>query len=143
MRGGVSPSASGDYEAFRRAFVAAGFSAAFFSAVCLPVIGISLYATPAIIIVAYLSRFATLAIKAPIAAIRQMPRDLEEAARSCGAAPPDAETEPDSPGAQRAGRASERKGAGAGHGVHLVTGRLWDGVPVLRDGTGRAPAHCR
>lgn len=51
----------------------------------LPVIGISLYATPAIIIVAYLSRFATLAIKAPIAAIRQMPRDLEEAARSCGA----------------------------------------------------------
>jgi iron(III) transport system permease protein len=51
----------------------------------LPVIGVSLYATPAIIIIAYLSRFATLAIKAPIAAIRQMPKDLEEAARSCGA----------------------------------------------------------
>jgi iron(III) transport system permease protein len=51
----------------------------------LPLIGISLYATAAIIIVAYLSRFATLAIKAPIAAIRQMPKDLEEAARSCGA----------------------------------------------------------
>ena len=51
----------------------------------LPVIGVSLYATPAIIIVAYLSRFGTMAIKAPVAAIRQMPKDLEEAARSCGA----------------------------------------------------------
>jgi iron(III) transport system permease protein len=51
----------------------------------LPVLGVSLYATPAIIIVAYLSRFAAMAIKAPVAAIRQMPKDLEEAARSCGA----------------------------------------------------------
>lgn len=51
----------------------------------LPLLGISLYATPAIIIVAYLSRFATLALKAPVAAIRQMPKDLEEAARACRA----------------------------------------------------------
>jgi len=51
----------------------------------LPILGFSLYATPAIIIVAYLSRFATMALKAPVAAIRQMPKDLEEAARSCGA----------------------------------------------------------
>lgn len=51
----------------------------------LPLLGVSLYATPYIIIVAYLARFAILAIRAPIAAMRQMPRDLEEAARASGA----------------------------------------------------------
>jgi iron(III) transport system permease protein len=51
----------------------------------LPLIGVSLYATPAIILVAYLARFAALALKAPAAAIAQMPRELEEAARVAGA----------------------------------------------------------
>jgi iron(III) transport system permease protein len=51
----------------------------------LPIIGVSLYATPAIIIVAYLARFASLALKAPAAAIAQLPRDLEEAASAAGA----------------------------------------------------------
>ena len=51
----------------------------------LPFIGVSLYATSAIIVVAYVARFATLAFKAAMAAIRQMPADLEEAARACGA----------------------------------------------------------
>lgn len=51
----------------------------------LPLLGVSLYATPAIIIVAYLARFASLALKAPAAAIAQIPRDLEEAAAIAGA----------------------------------------------------------
>lgn len=51
----------------------------------LPLLGVSLYATAAIIVVAYLARFAAIAVKAPVVAIRQMPRDLEEAARMCGA----------------------------------------------------------
>lgn len=51
----------------------------------LPVLGVSLYATPAIIIVAYLARFAALALKAPAAAIAQIPRELEEAAAIAGA----------------------------------------------------------
>lgn len=51
----------------------------------LPILGISLYATPAIIIIAYLARFAALAVKAPMVAISQMPAELEEAARISGA----------------------------------------------------------
>ncbi|MBP0649515.1 ABC transporter permease subunit, partial [Mycobacterium tuberculosis] len=51
----------------------------------LPLFGVSLYATPAIIIVAYLARFAALALKAPAAAIAQIPRELEEAAAIAGA----------------------------------------------------------
>lgn len=51
----------------------------------LPLLGISLYATPAIIILAYLARFAALAVKAPTVALRQMPAELEEAARISGA----------------------------------------------------------
>jgi iron(III) transport system permease protein len=51
----------------------------------LPLLNISLYATPAIIIVAYLARFGALALKAPAAAIAQLPRDLEEAAAAAGA----------------------------------------------------------
>lgn len=51
----------------------------------LPLLGVSLYATPWIIIVAYLARFAALALKAPAAAIAQIPRDLEEAAAVAGA----------------------------------------------------------
>jgi iron(III) transport system permease protein len=50
----------------------------------LPVIG-SLYATPWIILVAYLMRFAALAIKPLDAALGQMPPDLFEAAAASGA----------------------------------------------------------
>lgn len=51
----------------------------------LPLVGVSLYATPAIIVVAYLIRFATVALKAPAAAMAQLPTDIEEAARIAGA----------------------------------------------------------
>ena len=51
----------------------------------LPIVGIGLYGTAAIIVVAYLARFAILAVRAPLAAVRQMPADLEEAARASGA----------------------------------------------------------
>ena len=51
----------------------------------LPVIEVSLYATAWIIVVAYLARFAILALRAPMAAIRLIPVDLEEAAQAAGA----------------------------------------------------------
>ncbi|TBW40845.1 iron ABC transporter permease [Siculibacillus lacustris] len=52
----------------------------------LPLIG-SLYATPWIILVAYLMRFLALAAKPVATAIAQIPRDLDEAAAACGARP--------------------------------------------------------
>jgi len=52
----------------------------------LPVIG-SLYATAAIILVAYLMRFFTLAMKPVTTAVNQIPADLTEAAASAGAGP--------------------------------------------------------
>ena len=51
-----------------------------------PLIG-SLYATAAIILVAYLMRFLTLALKPVTTAIGQIPRDLDEAAAVAGARP--------------------------------------------------------
>jgi len=51
----------------------------------LPILGFSLYATPYIILFAYLARFLPMALKAPAAAMAQMPADQEEAARICGA----------------------------------------------------------
>jgi iron(III) transport system permease protein len=51
----------------------------------LPLIGISIYATPLIIVFAYLARFLPLALKAPLAAMRTLPRDQEEAAAVFGA----------------------------------------------------------
>jgi iron(III) transport system permease protein len=51
----------------------------------LPLIGVSLYATPLIILFAYLARFLPMALKAPSAAASQLPPELEEAARICGA----------------------------------------------------------
>ncbi|WP_048709181.1 ABC transporter permease [Microvirga massiliensis] len=51
----------------------------------LPLIGVSLYATPLIILFAYLARFLPMALKAPSAAARQLPPEFEEAARICGA----------------------------------------------------------
>ena len=50
----------------------------------LPLIG-SLYATAWIILVAYLMRFATFAARPVATAIRQIPRDLDEAAAAAGA----------------------------------------------------------
>lgn len=52
----------------------------------LPLIG-SLYATAWIILVAYLMRFLTLAMKPVATAVRQIPRDLDEAAAVSGAGP--------------------------------------------------------
>ncbi len=51
----------------------------------LPLIGVSIYATPLIIVFAYLARFLPLALKAPLAAMRTLPRDQEEAAAVFGA----------------------------------------------------------
>lgn len=51
----------------------------------LPLIGVSIYATPLIIMFAYLARFLPLALKAPIAAMRALSRDQEEAAAVFGA----------------------------------------------------------
>jgi iron(III) transport system permease protein len=51
----------------------------------LPLIGVSIYGTPLIIVFAYLARFLPLALKAPLAAMRTLPRDQEEAAAVYGA----------------------------------------------------------
>jgi len=51
----------------------------------LPVLGISIYATPFIILFAYLARFMPLALKAPLAAMAQIEAHHEEAARLDGA----------------------------------------------------------
>lgn len=50
----------------------------------LPIIG-SLYATAWIILIAYLMRFALFAVRPVVAAVRQMPRELDEAAAAAGA----------------------------------------------------------
>lgn len=50
----------------------------------LPLVG-SLYATAWIILVAYLMRFAIFAVRPVAAAVRQMPRELDEAAAAAGA----------------------------------------------------------
>ena len=51
----------------------------------LPLIGVSIYATPFIIVFAYLARFLPLALKPPLAAMAVLARDQEEAvgARRC------------------------------------------------------------
>jgi iron(III) transport system permease protein len=46
----------------------------------LPLLGVSIYATPFIILFAYLARFQALALKAPLAAMSVLARDQEEAA---------------------------------------------------------------
>ena len=51
----------------------------------LPLIGVSLYATPLIIVFAYLARFLPLALKAPLAAMAVLARDQEEASALDGA----------------------------------------------------------
>jgi iron(III) transport system permease protein len=51
----------------------------------LPLIGISIYATPFIIVFAYLARFLPLALKPPLAAMAVLARDQEEAAALDGA----------------------------------------------------------
>ncbi len=51
----------------------------------LPIIGVSLYATPWIILFAYLARFLSMATKPTIAALTQLDRSVEEAASLCGA----------------------------------------------------------
>ena len=51
----------------------------------LPLIGVSLYGTPFIILFAYLARFLPLALKAPVAAMAQIEAHHEEAARLDGA----------------------------------------------------------
>jgi iron(III) transport system permease protein len=51
----------------------------------LPLVGVSLYATPFIILFAYLARFLPLALKAPVAAMAQIEAHHEEAARLDGA----------------------------------------------------------
>jgi iron(III) transport system permease protein len=51
----------------------------------LPLIGVSLYATPFIIIFAYLARFLPLALKPPLAAMAVLARDQEEASALDGA----------------------------------------------------------
>lgn len=51
----------------------------------LPLLGFSLYATPAIILFAYLARFLPLALKAPVAAMAQIEAHHEEAAKLDGA----------------------------------------------------------
>lgn len=53
----------------------------------LSVLGITLYATPWIILFAYLARFMALALKPVTAALCAAPPELEEAAASCGAGP--------------------------------------------------------
>lgn len=50
----------------------------------LPLLGISLYATPFIILFAYVARFLPLALKAPVAAMAQIEAHHEEAARLDG-----------------------------------------------------------
>ncbi|MGV6871277.1 ABC transporter permease [Pseudochelatococcus sp. B33] len=51
----------------------------------LPILGVSIYATPFIILFAYAARFLPVALKAPSAAVGQLPIELEEAAQACGA----------------------------------------------------------
>ena len=51
----------------------------------LPLLGVSIYATPFIILFAYLARFLPLALKAPVAAMAQIEAHHEEAARLDGA----------------------------------------------------------
>lgn len=51
----------------------------------LPLLGVSLYGTPFIILFAYLARFLPLALKAPLAAMAQIEAHHEEAARLDGA----------------------------------------------------------
>jgi iron(III) transport system permease protein len=51
----------------------------------LPLLGVSLYATPFIILFAYLARFLPLALKAPVAAMAQIEAHHEEAAKLDGA----------------------------------------------------------
>lgn len=51
----------------------------------LPLVGVSLYGTPFIILFAYLARFLPLALKAPLAAMAQIEAHHEEAARLDGA----------------------------------------------------------
>jgi iron(III) transport system permease protein len=51
----------------------------------LPLIGISIYATPWIIVFAYLARFLPLALKPPLAAMAVLARDQEEASALDGA----------------------------------------------------------
>lgn len=50
----------------------------------LPLIGVSIYATPFIILFAYMARFLPLALKAPVAAMAQIEAHHEEAARLDG-----------------------------------------------------------
>lgn len=50
----------------------------------LPLVGVSLYATPFIILFAYIARFLPLALKAPVAAMAQIEAHHEEAARLDG-----------------------------------------------------------
>jgi iron(III) transport system permease protein len=51
----------------------------------LPLIGVSIYATPFIILFAYMARFLPLALKAPVAAMAQIEAHHEEAAKLDGA----------------------------------------------------------
>jgi iron(III) transport system permease protein len=51
----------------------------------LPLVGLSLYGTVWIILVAYLARFLTLALRPAIGGLTQIDRALEEAAQMCGA----------------------------------------------------------
>lgn len=51
----------------------------------LPVIGVSLYGTGTIIVLAYCARFLTLALKPVTASLDQLDRSVEEAAALCGA----------------------------------------------------------
>lgn len=51
----------------------------------LPLIGVSIYGTPFIILLAYLARFLPLALKAPVAAMAQIEAHHEEAAKLDGA----------------------------------------------------------
>jgi iron(III) transport system permease protein len=51
----------------------------------LPLVGLSLYGTVWIILVAYLARFLTLALRPAIGGLAQIDRALEEAAQMCGA----------------------------------------------------------
>lgn len=54
----------------------------------LPLIGISIYGTPFIILFAYLARFLPLALKAPVAAMAQIEAHHEDAAKLDGASLP-------------------------------------------------------
>ncbi len=51
----------------------------------LPVLGISLYATPWIILAAYLVRFLPLAVKPALASMATLSPNMEEAGALCGA----------------------------------------------------------